>query len=358
MDTSHGLCPSDLTPDVNQTIPIRAYWITGRLRGELREETLRPPGPGEVWVRTLYTGISRGTEGLVLRGEVPPSESLAMRAPFQVGDFPWPVKYGYCNVGRVERGPREWLGQSVFCLYPHQSLYCVPLAALHRLPDGVPAERAVLAANLETAINGLWDAAPRIGDRITVIGAGTLGMLTAWLAARIPGCRVELIDINPRRAEIAARLGVHFVMAHEASGERDLVIHASGAPAGLELALRLAGLESTILELSWYGTRTVSLPLGAAFHHRRLTLRSSQVGQVASAQRARWDHRRRLALALELLDDPVLDALISGEDDFADLPAVQVRLATEPGDTLTHRIRYPAAVERRSDLMTLDDRDV
>jgi threonine dehydrogenase-like Zn-dependent dehydrogenase len=228
----------------------------------------------------------------------------------------------------------------VFCLYPHQSAYCAPLDALHRIPEQVPPERAVLAANLETAINGLWDAAPRIGDRIAVIGGGSVGMLCAWLAGRIPGCEVELIDINPRRAEIAGALGVSFALPIDAAAEADLVIHSSGSSAGLELALALAGFEATILELSWYGTAPVTVPLGAAFHRRRLTLRSSQVGQVATAQRARWDYRRRLGLALSLLEDPVLDLLISGEDVFDDLPDVQVRLASDPGDTLMHRIRY------------------
>jgi threonine dehydrogenase-like Zn-dependent dehydrogenase len=318
----------------------RAYWVTGPMQGELREEPLEPPGPGHVLVRTLYTGISRGTEALVLRGAVPPSEFIEMRAPFQVGDFPWPVKYGYCNVGRVEIGPPEWIDRTVFCLYPHQTAYWAPIDRLHLIPEKVPPERAVLAANLETAINGLWDAAPRIGDRIAVIGSGSLGALCAWMCARIPGCRVELIDLNPHRAEIAERLGVDFAEPTDATGEADLVIHVSGSSAGLERALTLAGFEATILELSWYGTATVTLPLGAAFHRRRLTLRSSQVGRVASAQRARWDYRRRLGLALSLLDDPVLDGLISGEDDFDDLPAVQTRLASHPGDTLMHRIRY------------------
>lgn len=318
-----------------------AYWVTGPLQGELRDEPLAPPGPGEALVRTLYTGISRGTEALVMRGEVPPSEFAGMRAPFQVGDFPWPVKYGYCNVGCVEDGPPAWVGQSVFCLYPHQSAYCVPIEALHRIPDAVPPGRAVLAANLETAVNGLWDAAPRIGDRIAVVGAGSVGVLCAWLAARMPGCRVELIDINPGRAEIAERLGVDFALPEDARGDADLVVHASGSSAGLEQAIALAGFEATVLELSWYGTKPVTLPLGAAFHRRRLSLRSSQVGQVATAQRARWDFRRRLDLALALLADPALDVLISGEDDFDDLPAVQARLASDPGGTLMHRIRYP-----------------
>jgi threonine dehydrogenase-like Zn-dependent dehydrogenase len=317
-----------------------AFWIAEPGRGEVRAEPLPPLADGEVEVRTRFSGISRGTEALVFRGQVPESEYQRMRAPFQAGDFPAPVKYGYISVGDVEQGPPALLGRNVYCLYPHQTRYRVPASAVHPLPDDVPPERAILAANLETAVNGLWDAAPRIGDRITVVGAGTLGCLCAWLAARIPGCAVELIDTNPKRATVAAGLGARFRLPADATPDADLVIHASGQPAGLATALELAGFEATVLELSWFGARDVALPLGRAFHQRRLTLRSSQVGSVATSQRARWDHRRRMALALGLLSDPVLDALITGEDAFADLPAVMARLAADPGDTLMHRIRY------------------
>jgi threonine dehydrogenase-like Zn-dependent dehydrogenase len=250
------------------------------------------------------------------------------------------VKYGYISVGLVEEGPAALLGRKVFCLHPHQTRYQVPVAAVHPLPGDLPPERAVLAANMETAVNGLWDAAPRLGDRTAVIGAGTLGCLVARLVSRIPGSAVELIDVNPGRAEVASRLGVAFSNPESASREADLVIHTSGSPAGLDAALDIAGFESTVLEMSWYGEQRVVLPLGEGFHHRRLTLRSSQVGTVATAQRPRWDCRRRMALALSLLSDPVLDCLITGEDAFEDLPEAQARLATAPRDTICHRIRY------------------
>lgn len=333
----------DREPDL-QRDQARAFWVEAPGRGALRTETLAPLQPGEVEVRTCYSGISRGTEALVFRGEVPPSQYQCMRAPFQVGTFPAPVKYGYINVGQVEAGPPGLIGRLVFCLYPHQTRYRVPATAVHPLPPGVPAARAVLAAYMETAINGLWDAAPRLGDRIAVIGAGALGCLSAWLAARIPGCEVELIDHNPRRARLASALGVAFRSPAEARPDADLVIHASGHPAGLVTALRLAGYEATVLELSWFGTRPVALPLGEAFHQRRLVLRSSQVGSVAAAQRARWDHRRRLQLALRLLDDPALEVLITGESAFAELPQLLGRLATTPDDpldeTVVQRVRY------------------
>jgi threonine dehydrogenase-like Zn-dependent dehydrogenase len=217
----------------------------------------------------------------------------------------------------------------------------VPAEAVHPLPAAVPPQRAVLAANLETAVNGLWDATPRIGDRVAVVGAGTLGCLTAWLAGRIPGCRVELIDLDPERAAVARALGVGFATPEAATGEVDLAIHASGSAPGLALALELTAFEARVIELSWFGERPVELPLGAGFHAKRLTLRSSQVGAVAEAQRPRWSTGRRMALALELLAEPALEALITGEDPFAALPAVMAQLATTPGSTLCHRIVYP-----------------
>lgn len=319
----------------------RAFWVAAPGRGEIRHEVLRTPSDNDVLVRALYSGISRGTEALVFSGRVPQSEWVRMRAPFQVGDFPAPVKYGYASVGRVERGSGGVAGRTVFVLHPHQTRFIVPADAVHVLPDAVPPARAVLAANLETALNGLWDARPHVGDRIAVIGAGTVGSLAAWLASRIPGCEVELIDINPHRAAVARALDVRFAEPPAAAREADLVIHASGAPAGLELALEVAGLEATIVDLSWYGEQTVPLPLGGAFHARRLTIMSSQVGRIAPSQRPRWDSRRRMQLALTLLADPVLDVLITSESEFETLPDVMARLAHSPGDTLCHRIRYP-----------------
>lgn len=328
-----------------------AFWTVPPGAGELRTEALPAMRTGDVRVRTLYSGISRGTESLVFRGEVPASEYQRMRAPFQQGDFPGPVKYGYISVGVVEDGigqPAAALrGRTVFCLHPHQQRYVVPADAVVPLPDGLPAARAVLAANMETAINAVWDAAPSVGDRIAVIGAGVVGTLVAWLCARIPGTQVELIDIDPRRAALAAALGLAFrgpgTAATAGAPECDLVIHASGCAAGLRSALALAGLEATVVEMSWFGQQAVALPLGEAFHAKRLTLRSSQVGHLPPARLPRWSYRRRMELALSLLVDHDLDALISGESDFADLPELMPALAADGTGVLCHRIRYPAA---------------
>ncbi|MBI5257443.1 MAG: zinc-binding alcohol dehydrogenase [Burkholderiales bacterium] len=322
----------------------QACWLVAPGRAELRTQALPAPGAGQVLVRTLHSGISRGTETLVFRGEVPASEHERMRAPFQAGDFPGPVKYGYSSVGVVEAGPAALLGRPVFCLYPHQTRYVVPADAVHPLPDGVPPARAVLAATLETAVNALWDAAPRLGDRISVVGGGAVGLLVAWLAGRMPGCEVQVVDTQPARRPVCERLGVGFALPEAARDEADLVVHASGRAEGLATALRLAAFEATVLELSWYGQRQVCVPLGGAFHARRLLLKSSQVGQVAAAQRSRWSHRRRLALSLALLAEPALDALITDASPWAELPAVLARLAASPSDAgLCHRIDHPPA---------------
>jgi threonine dehydrogenase-like Zn-dependent dehydrogenase len=250
------------------------------------------------------------------------------------------VKYGYANVGEIERGPRELEGRRAFVLYPHQTRYVVPAAAIHVLPSSVPAARAVLAANMETAVNGVWDAGVKPGDRVVVIGGGAVGCLAAWLAARIPGSDVELVDVNPRRAEIARALGFAFAGPMVAHGDADVVIHASGSADGLATAMLMAGFESTIVELSWYGSKEVPVLLGGTFHARRLTLKSSQVGHVAASQRARWDTRRRMAFALSLLAHDELDVLITGESAFDDLPSTMAALASSPGDTICHRIKY------------------
>ncbi|MGW5637939.1 zinc-dependent alcohol dehydrogenase [Streptomyces sp. NPDC003832] len=320
--------------------PARAFWLSSPGEGEIREITLPPVAEGEVRVRALYSAVSRGTETLVFRGGVPESQHRAMRAPFQEGDFPAPVKYGYLSVGVVEEGPVELVGVTVFCLYPHQTHYVVPATAVTPVPPDVPAERAVLAGTVETAVNAVWDAAPLAGDRIAVVGGGMVGCSVAALLARFPGVRVQLVDADPARAKTAEALGVDFALPADALGDRDLVVHASATEQGLARSLELLSAEGTVVELSWYGDRKVSLPLGEAFHSRRLTVRSSQVGTVSPAARPGRSYADRLALALELLADPALDALVTGECAFEELPEVMPRLADGAIPALCHRVRY------------------
>jgi NADPH:quinone reductase-like Zn-dependent oxidoreductase len=321
---------------------VRAFWLRQPGAGEIRAVRLREPGPQDVVVRALHSGISRGTETLVFRGEVPEGQRDAMRAPFQEGDFPGPVKYGYLSVGVVERGPAELLGRTVFCLHPHQTAYVVPADAVVPVPDDIPARRAVLAGAVETAVNALWDAPPLLGDRITVVGAGMVGCCIARLLARFPCPDVQLVDVDPSRAAVATRLGVPFVSPEDATGGRDLVVHTSATAAGLRRSLGLLRDEGTVLELSWYGDRDVTLPLGGDFHSRRLALRASQVGSVAPARRSSRTTRDRLVLALELLRDPAFDALLTGSSSFDDLPEVMARLADGRLPALCHTITYEA----------------
>lgn len=318
----------------------RAFWLVEPGAGEIRPVHLPDPGPDDVLVRTRWSGISRGTESLVFGGGVPPTQYDAMRAPFQEGDFPAPVKYGYLSVGVVEQGPSDLQGRTVFCLYPHQTRYVVPATAVVPVPDDVPPARAVLAGTVETAVNALWDAQPLIGDRIAVVGAGMVGCCVARLLHGIPGARVTLVDVDPSRAETAAALGVRFAGPDDASGSCDLVVHASATSAGLQLSLDLLRAEGTVLDLSWYGDQQVTLSLGGAFHSGRLGVRASQVGAVASARRGSRSHRDRLSLALELLRDNAFDALLTGRSRFEELPDVMARLADGRLAALCHTITY------------------
>ncbi|HET9649990.1 MAG TPA: zinc-binding alcohol dehydrogenase [Microlunatus sp.] len=305
------------------------YWTTGPGRGELLTEPARTPGDEEVLVRTLVSGISRGTELLVHRGAVPAPVAEVMRAPFQRGTFPWPVAYGYLSVGIVEAGPPELAGRRVFCLHPHQDRYVVPAAAVTPIPDAVPTERAVLAGAVETAINAIWDATPQFGDRIAVVGAGMIGGALARLLANFPLERLELVDVNPARARLA-RPPVAFVSPHDAAADCDVVFHCSASEAGLATGLGLLGFEGELIELSWYGDTTPAVPLGAAFHARRLSLRASQVGSVAPSRRARRTTADRLRLALDQLRDPGFDDFLTGRSAFSSLPATMDAIAADP----------------------------
>ena len=319
----------------------QALWYVAPGRAEIRSERVPAPAEGEVLVRALHGALSRGTERLVFSGRVPASEFERMRAPHMGGSFPFPTKYGYATVGRVEAGPPQLAGRIVFALHPHQTCFTLPAASVVPIPDDLPPARAVLGANMETALNAVWDAAPGPADRIAVVGAGVVGALVAWLCGRLPGAAVTLVDIVPERAALAAVLGVGLAAPAAAPIDCDLVVHASGSAAGLATALDLAGDEATVLEMSWYGAGDVPAPLGGAFHSRRLKLISSQVGQVAPSHRPRWTHARRLAAALALLADPRLDALLAPAVAFADLPARLPEILSPESRIVCQLIDYP-----------------
>jgi len=331
--------------NADKTCAARALYYVAPRASEIRPASLTSTNIGansdRVIVRTLWSGISRGTEKLVFEGRVPESEFERMRAPFQEGSFPYPVKYGYSVAGVVEEGPPDLLGRTVFALHPHQTLFSAPRNAVTPLPDGLPARRAILSANMETALNATWDGGAGPGDKIVIIGAGAVGLLITSLAARLPGAEVLVCDIDPARAPIVRSLGANFILPDAlGSAEADVVFHASGTSSGLAAALLSAGFEARIVELSWYGSADISAPLGLASHRKRLRLISSQVGAVSDARRARWTHTRRLAKALSLLVDDRLDALITDEVAFDELPDTLPKLLAPRSPSIATAVRY------------------
>jgi threonine dehydrogenase-like Zn-dependent dehydrogenase len=316
----------------------KALWFVGPGRAELKNET---PQAGDVRVRTAWSGISRGTERLVFEGRVPPSTYATMRAPFQSGAFPFPVKYGYCAVGMVEEGPESLLGRAVFCLHPHQSLFTVPETAVTPLPPDLPPRRAILAANMETALNGVWDGGVAPGDRVAIVGGGAVGLLITALVAAIPGTDCTLVDTDATRAPLAERLGAAFTTPADAPTECDVCYHASASAAGLATALDALAMDGTLVEMSWHGEGATPVPLGGAFHARRIRLISSQVGHLPPARLPRWDYGRRMAKALSLLAKmPALDALISEDVAFDALPEALPRLLAPGAPGIVTAVRY------------------
>ncbi|MEZ2390404.1 zinc-binding alcohol dehydrogenase [bacterium RCC_150] len=327
----------------SQLNPAHAYWTTGKGRGELRSEEIPQPGPDEALIRTLYSGISRGTERVVHEGHVPRRVAEQMRAPHQEGAFPSPVKYGYLSVGVVEAGPAEWLGKTVFSLHPHQDLYVLPTDALTVIPDAVPPRRAVLTGIVETAINAIWEAGPRLGDRVAVVGAGLVGGILATLLRGFPLERLQLVDADPGKSKLAAALGVEFTGPEQARADCDIVFHCSASDAGLKRSLQLAGDDSEVIEVSWFADKEVTIPLGEDFHARRLSIRSSQVGAVARTRRHRRSTADRLKLAVSQLQDPVFDNFLTGECAFQNLPAAMIDVFERPGAVFCQVVAYPAA---------------
>ena len=318
----------------------RALWYTDKGWAEIREEALGPPQSGQVRIDALCSALSRGTEALVQAGRVPPEEYERMRAPFMAGAFPFPVKYGYAIVGRIAGGAGGDNGRLAFALHPHQDRFNLAREHVHALPDGVTPERAVLAANMETALNAVWDAAPGPADRIAIVGAGVVGLLVGYLCSRLPGAVVTIVDIDPSRASVATALGLAFALPNDAQVDCDVVFHASGHASGLATAISLAGTEATVLEMSWYGEGDVAVPLGGAFHSKRLKLVSSQVGQISPSHRPRWTYNRRLAAALSLLTDPKLDALMSPAVRFEELPGRLPDIFAQKSGILCQLITY------------------
>ncbi|MGI9350414.1 MAG: zinc-dependent alcohol dehydrogenase [Rhizobiaceae bacterium] len=301
-----------------------------------------------VTLKTLYSGISKGTESLVFNGNVPESEWTRMQCPFMTGSFAFPITYGYacvCEVMECGKAVENLeLGDRVFILHPHQDLMCVPASACHKLPDIIPTKRGVLSANMETGLNSVWDAEISGKPACAVIGAGVVGLMTAHALRETTGVSPIVLDVNPAKEKIISKLGFNFANPSRHTDlnlpEFEFLFHTSASSEGLQTAIDLAGFEARIVELSWYGEKPVSLLLGGAFHSKRLRIIASQVGSIAPAMRAELDQSERIKQAMALLDDPRLDSLLETEIEFSEVPDHLHDLLGPQSDILCQVIRY------------------
>ena len=315
------------------------YSAPGQAR--IDDVALPPMTDGVVEVAASFSGISRGTERLVFQGQVPKAEWDRMRAPHQVGDFPFPVRYGYASVGRVTDGPGDLVDRHVFSLFPHQTRYRLPVDAVVPLPDGLPPQRAVLAANMETALNAIWDANLRPGMRCLVVGAGLVGALITTLLSCQKGLDVDVTDKRADPVVTWTDFDVNFMSPDQVPKRRyDIAFHTSASGAGLQTALDALDFEGRVIELSWYGDTSIQIDLGGNFHANRLQIISSQVGQIAPARRNALGYRDRLTRALEALMDDRLDQLITASVAFRDLPARLPDLLGTDATGIATRIVY------------------
>ncbi|GFZ81618.1 dehydrogenase [Nesterenkonia alkaliphila] len=324
------------------TTPAHEFWIEAPYSARVRETALPEPGAEEVLIETEFSALSPGTETLIYRGEVPETVTALMAAPQQLGELPCPVSHGYLNVGRVSRGPQELLGQRVFTLAGHRSHVVVPGADCHPVPEGMPSERALLAGIAEVGLNAVWESQVTLGDRVAVVGAGLVGLVTALLLQRLSPARLQVLETAPGRRRRAQQLGLDAVSPEAAEADNDAVLHTSATALGLARALEITGDDAVLVEMSWYGAAEPQVPLGADFHARRLRLISSQVGQVAAPRRLRRSRSSRLAAALNLLDER-FDALVTGSSPLEQLPQVMDAFARGQDwtrDEILHVVTY------------------
>ena len=328
-----------------------SVWFPRAREVEIRDETVGRPGPGEVRIHAIASGLSHGTEMLVFRGEVP--TDLALDLPTLAGSYAFPIKFGYASVGRVVEtgaGVTELApGDHVFVHHPHQQEYVVRAAAAVRLPKRLPPELGVFLANCETALNVVLDAHPYLGDEVAVFGQGVVGLLVTQLMERA-GAAVTAVEPIAVRRELALRGGAEDAVTPEAAAARiatrtngrgaDVVIEASGNGGALQLAIDAAAFQASVVVCSWYGSKPVSLDLGSRFHRQRLRLVSSQVSRLDPALAPRWDRQRRLDTALALLEELVLGPLISHRIPFAKAAEAYELVDQRPEETVQVILTY------------------
>lgn len=320
----------------------RALWHDGRQKSSIRKEELHPLQEGWCEIQTVFSSISPGTESLVARGKVPGEVQGDMACPYMGGEYPFPVKYGYSLVGEVVAGSRDMKGKMVHVLHPHQTRCRVREEDVYPVPPAVPAERATLASNMETAVNALWDSGATIGDRVLVVGFGTVGSLVTRLVSGLPGVRVQVVDTDTEKVKLAGQMGFEASTPDGGEGGTgfDLVFHTSGTGKGLQAAVDRVGFEGLVVDLSWYGNRKVSLALGGTFHTGRKKIVSSQVSYVAAGKRSRWDRNRRKELVFSCLEDAGYDAHLTSAVSFEDLPELFRTLRNSPARELSYLVTY------------------
>jgi len=290
-------------------------------------------------LQSKYSLISVGTERTVSMGKVPVDLHDSMAVPYMKGAFSFPVKYGYSLVGKVLKGPSEWMGRNVHLMHPHQDYCYSNLSDLFILPPTIPLKRATLISNMETAVNAIWDSQVSIGDRVVVVGFGLIGSLVALIVRQIPGVEVQVVEIDKSRQQVARSLG--FGVSDSCKKNHfDMAFHASGSATGLQNAIDAVGLEGPIIELSWYGNRKVDISLGTTFHSLRKQLISSQVSFIPSTKQSGWDFKRRKKTVLNLLHNPVFDHLLDTEVPFKESPSVFEKIRNNDWEPLTCVVKY------------------
>jgi 2-desacetyl-2-hydroxyethyl bacteriochlorophyllide A dehydrogenase len=321
-----------------------SVWLPRAREVELRRESVANVQPSDVRIAAIASAISHGTEMLVFRGLVP--EGLELDLPTLRGSFTFPIKYGYASVGRVVEAGADVgclaVGDAVFVHHPHQSTYVVPATMPIRLPDGLDPLLGVFLANVETAVNVVVDAAPRLGERVAVFGQGVVGLLITQLLRRTGVSQIVVVEPVAQRRDLALALGADVALESGGSiSDVDLAIEVSGNAAALDAALNSVAFGGTVVVASWYGTKTVPLMLGGAFHRRRLRIVSSQVSTIDAALQPRWTHQRRLALASQLLSELELTSLITHRFPI-DRAAEAFALVDQHGDqTIQVVLTYP-----------------
>lgn len=317
-----------------------ALWHLSETHSEIRQIPSVLFLEGYCEIKALYSLISTGTERLVASGKVPEELHASMQVPYMEGSFSLPVKYGYSLVGEVVDGPENLKRKIVHLLHPHQD-YCVVLAEdVFVIPREIPSQRAILASNLETALNALWDSGVSAGDKVMVAGFGIIGSLVVRLLTLMPAVQVMVIDTDPNRKKLAETMGFSTAHAEELDADFDLAFHCSGHETGLQTCIDKAGPEGKVIEMSWYGNKPVTLNLGGTFHSQRKSIISSQVSSLPASKQARWNFYRRKQVVFELLKNPAFDQHIAATIAFQELPALFEKIRKGQTDALSYGVSY------------------